>query len=345
MTDGLYDRFSGRLEDFWRREANEPAHQREFHVFGLPVVLASNQAPILEAADHTVSLYSRADPLDREPFRIRIAVRPPGADPGPAPGHLIPLIQYTGSGDWIHIDLAGWGQAFAELRRGEATIVLSAALASQPEHVTRVILNTLLTNFVTRQGHAMLHATGLVRGEQVLLLMAPHNSGKSTTALRLALTGHFSLLTDSMVYVTGKARGVQLTGFPVGRGKLRRDMLPEFPDLEELLTPEQVRDETKFVLDLRRLDPGLVCEGAVFPTAVDWCLLARTDGPQTTLRPATEAEAWEAIMVNSLHYDDRELWEENLREIEPLVRLARFWHLELGRNGKDVVEVIQKIMG
>jgi hypothetical protein len=46
-------------------------------------------------------------------------------------------------------------------------------------------------------------------------------------------------------------------------------------------------------------------------------------------------------MVNSLHYDERGIWEENLRKIEPLVKMARFWHLELGRNGKDVEEVMR----
>jgi hypothetical protein len=119
-------------------------------------------------------------------------------------------------------------------------------------------------------------------------------------------------------------------------------MLPEFPDLQGMLTPEQVRDETKFVLDLRQLDPGLVCEDAILPAAVDWCLLTRTGNPESTVRPAVEAEIWEAVMENSLHYDERPVWEENLREIEPLVKMARFWHLELGMDGADVVEVIER---
>jgi hypothetical protein len=267
----------------------------------------------------------------------------PGPDPqtGHLPERLAPLIRYTGSGDWIHLDLSTWGQCFAELRRGEAAGVLSPALAARPDQVTLVVLNTLLTNFLTRHGYAMLHATALVREDRVLMLMAPHNSGKSTTALRLALAGHFSLLTDSMVYVAGSEAGLQLTGFPVGRGKLRRDMLPAFPELAGRLTPEHVRDETKYILDLRTFNPDLVFEEALNPQQVDWCLLSRTDRTNSTVRPATEAEAWDSIMVNSLHYDERGIWEENLRKIEPLVKMARFWHLELGRNGKDVEEVMR----
>jgi hypothetical protein len=345
MTPDLYDRFADRMEDFWGRREHAAGHERIFHIFGWPVVLSSDYEPVLDAGGLAEPLYSRVPPLDREPFRIRIAVSRDDPAPAPVPESLIPLIRYTGSGDWIHIDLGAWGQAFAELRRGEAAVVLSAGLAARPDLVTLAILNTLLTNFLTRHGYAMLHATGLIQGDRVLLLMAPHNSGKSTTALRLVLGGGFGLLTDSMVYVSRALGGVQLTGFPVGRGKLRRDMLPAFPGLRELLSPEQVRDEVKFVLDLRRLDPRLVCEGAVFPRSVDWCLLTRTDRPQSALRPATEAEAWEAIMTNSLHYDEPGVWEENLREIEPLVKTARFWHLELGKSGEDVVEVMQKTAG
>lgn len=341
MKPDLYDRFADRMEDFWGRQAHAQNHERRFHVFGWPVVLSSDFEPVLDAAGLTEPLYSRIPPLDREPFRIRIAVNRADPEPSPVPESLVPLIRYTGSGDWIHIDLAVWGQAFAELRRGEAVVVLDASLAARPDLITLAVLNTLLTNFLTRHGYAMLHATGLIQGDRVLLLMAPHNSGKSTTALRLALGGGFSLLTDSMVYVARTEGGVQLAGFPVGRGKLRRDMLPAFPDLRELLSPEQVRDEVKFVLDLRRLDPRLVHEEAVYPRSVDWCLLTRTDRPQSAIRPAMEAEAWEAIMANSLHYDEPGVWEENLREIEPLVSMARFWHLELGRNGEDVVEVIR----
>ena len=338
--EGLYNRSAGLLEDFWGRGVHAPEHHRQFRVFGWPVDLLSNYEPVLAAADHAGPQYSRAAPLDRKAFRIQIVVRAAGADPGPIPEKVSRLSRFTGSGDWIHIDLSVWGQCFAELRRGEATIVIEPALAARPALVSQVILNTVLTNFITRHGYAMLHATALVRENRVLMLMAPHNSGKSTTALRLALPGHFSLLTDSMVYVTGTENGPQLTGFPVGRGKLRTDMLPRFPELAGRLTQEYVRDETKYILDLRAFNPDLVWEEAFYPRQVDWCLLARTTRPHTTIRPAEEQEAWDAIMVNSLHYDERGIWEENLREIEPLVGMARFWHLELGREGEDVMEVV-----
>ena len=325
MAERDFEHFAGRLEDFWERAENRPVSRREFRLYGRQVEVASNHAGVLDALEECIPLYSTAPPVDDAPYRLQFVVREALADPGPPPEHLPPHIRYTGSAGWIHLDLGGWGQVFTDLARGEARIILSPQLAARPDLVARSVLNTVLTNFAIHDRAGFLHATGLVHGSRVLLLMAPHNSGKSTTAMRLTLSGRYRLLSDSQIYVKQTTHGIRLTGFPVGRGKLRRDMLASFPDLAGRLTPEQVRDETKFVLDLRRLNPDLVEEKAVFPKAVDWCLLSRGQNPQTTLRPATEAEVWESILENSLFLEERAVWETNLGEIEGLVKMARFW--------------------
>jgi hypothetical protein len=279
---------------------------------------------------------------------------------------MFPFIHYAGSGDWFNLHLGAWGNCFADLRAGFGVAILAPTFAARPDLVARHLINTLLTNFLTRNGFAMLHATGLVRNgtplngdrsfrlrkasaqtapplNRVLLLMAPHNSGKSTTALRLTLSRAFRLLTDSMVYLSETPDGLQLTGFPVGRGKLRRDMLPHFPELAPLLTPEQVRDETKFVLDLHRLDSTLVYDEAIVPDQIDLCLLKRNGQPKTFIQEATLEETWEAIMLNSLHNDTPEVWAENLRLIELLVNRARLFHLEIGTVGNGIVEKLMEI--
>jgi hypothetical protein len=227
-----------------------------------------------------------------------------------------------------------------DLAAGRALAVLSPELAAEPEVISRCLLNTLLNNFMTARGLSMLHATSLVRGRRVLLLIAPHGTGKSTTALRLALAG-YPLMSDSQVYVTQQHDALQLTGFPVGRVRLRRDMLPDFPSLHGLLAPEEVRGETKFTVDLRRVDPALVRETAVTPEQVDLCLLTRHAAATTSLRPATRAEVMDVAMQNSLHFDHADRWRANVAGIERLVDLARWFHLTVGGDANSMLEVVR----
>ncbi|NUM48148.1 MAG: hypothetical protein HUU38_25865 [Anaerolineales bacterium] len=362
MLKDLYAKYRPQHEDFWHRRALEPEFSRTFRVNGCLVEMTSNHAGVLIVADLVAPQYSVAPPRPGAGFRLQIAVHAPPVDPGPPPEDLFPLIHYTGSGDWFNLHLGAWGTCFADLRAGFGVAILAPSLAARPVLVARHLINTLLTNFLTRNGFAMLHATGLVRvsssmpssslsgvrtpnsrgfakaktAGRVLLLMAPHNSGKSTTALRLTLSRAFRLLTDSMVYLSETPDGLQLSGFPVGRGKLRRDSLPPFPEL----TPEQVRDETKFVLDLHQLDSTLVFDEAIVPDQIDLCLLKRNGQPKTFIQEATLDETWEAILLNSLHDDTPEVWAENLRLIEPLVNRARLFHLEIGTEGNGIVERI-----
>ncbi len=341
--ESLYARHAAQLEDFWGRRDNEPTHERAFRVFGHAVRLASNQAGVLAAADFSAPLYSEAPPVDTPPLVIELVVRAAPQPLDPLPANLFSHIQYTGAGDWLAIQLGAWGHCQVDLAAGRALAVLSPELAGQPEVVSRCLLNTVLNNLLTARGLSMLHATSLVQGSRVLLLIAPHGTGKSTTALRLALAG-YPLMSDSQVYVSAMPEGLLLTGFPVGRVKLRRDMLSDFPNLRDLLEPEEVRGETKFTLDLRRLDPRLVRETTVAPERVELCLLTRQDAAATTLRPADRAEVLDVAMLNSLHYDDADAWRPNVANIERLVDLAHWHHLAVGTDAASLLDTIAGLM-
>ncbi len=343
--DGLYARHAAGLEDFWGRRENDSVATRDFEVFGHCVRLASNQVGVLAAADFSAPMYSTAPAVDAPPLLIRLVVRPMPQPPGPLPDNLFSHIQYTGADDWLALQLGAWGHCQVDLAAGRALAVLSPELAAEPEVISRCLLNTLLNNFMTARGLSMLHATSLARdadGRRVLLLIAPHGTGKSTTALRLALAG-YPLMSDSQVYVTQQRDSLQLTGFPVGRVRLRHDMLPDFPSLHALLAPEEVRGETKFTLDLRRVDPALVRETAVTPEQVDLCLLTRRTVADTTLRPATRAEVMDVAMQNSLHYDRADAWRANVAGIERLVDRARWFHLTVGRDAESLLEAIRSL--
>ncbi|MEW5985898.1 MAG: hypothetical protein AB1791_04630 [Chloroflexota bacterium] len=341
-VDALYQQHQASLEDFWGRRENGPRFTQTIHLFGRPFLLTSNDEGVLAAADFSLPLYSTAPATNHSPFSIHLVVRPIPTAPGPAPDDIFEQIQYSGYGDWLTLHLSQWGHCFVDLSDGRAIAVLSPELAVRPEVVSRCLLNTLFNNFFKASGYGMLHATGLWRDGRALLLMAPHNSGKSTTALRLVMAG-YALLSDSQIYVDPDSQRLRLFGFPVGKGKLRQDVLPHFPQLQPFLQTELVRGEVKYGVDLRRFDPCRVQAAAVEPAAVELCLLANNGSNHTHLVPATEDEAMAAVMVNSMFYDTAEAWRRNLRPVERLLRVARCHHLVIGSEPDGIVAAVNSL--
>ena len=265
-------------------------------------------------------------------------------DPGPAPEDLAARLHYAGSGSWVSIRAGAWGTGFAQLDAGRAQVVLSPRLVQRPELLGACLLNTLILNLCIAAGLGMLHASCLQRGGRVLLLVAPHNAGKSTTALRLVLAG-WQLVTDSMVFLQRRDRELLLLGFPVGRIKLRSDVVDQFPQVGHLLQAEQVRSETKYAVDLGRCPWAGVSREAVVPRAIELCLLQRRPGPASSLEPVSSQAVVEALMENSLYYDSRQVWQVNLSLLEEVVARARCHRLTIGSDGAGVVAAVEALLG
>lgn len=341
----LFEQGVHQLEDFWGRRENGPRFVCEFTLFGRPVRVTSNEERVLEAVELARPQYSLTTATAHHPLTLHLVVRSGPVDPGPLPPNLIAHAQYSGFDDWLMIQLGGWGSCFMDLGQGKAVAVISPVLAQQPDVLCRALINTIFTNWMIRARFAMLHCTGLIKEDRVLLLLAPHNSGKSTTALRLVLAG-YTLLSDSQIYISPDSDGLELLGFPVGKAKLRRDMMPLFPDLHPYLQTEQVRDETKYSLDLRRYNPVLVCETAVRPRHLDFCLLTRNGQPHSHLTPASYDEVMHAIMDNnSIFYDAAAPWHTNLQLIDKCIRQANCYHLTIGTDPAHIVATVGELVG
>lgn len=340
--DELYDKHNHQMEDFWSRRANAPRSERLIHIFGQPVLFDSNHAKVLDSATLAEQMYSTADSQDEAAWRVHLTVHDSDPRPAPPPERLVDLVHYAGAMDWLSIDLREWGNCFVDMQRGEAYAVLSSSLAEKPEQVCQVLINTILTNFITRHGYSMLHASALIKEDHILLLQAPHGTGKSTTALRLLLNG-YKLLSDSMVYIGERGDELWMGGFPIGRIKLRTDMLSSFPELAAKTEREAVRNETKHRVDLTRVDPEMTHREMVRIGRVEFCLLERWDKPESKLEPLSEEELWPEIMVNSLHYDTPELWNENLLRVELLVRKARLHRLRIGTSENEILETVNRL--
>lgn len=345
--DELYRRYNHRMEDFWSRRANASKYERTIRIFGHPVMFDSNHAKVLDAATLAGQMYSTSESRNEPAWRVHLTLHDPDPSssserPPSPPGRLIDLVHYAGADDWLSIDLRQWGNCFVDMQRGEAYAVLSSSLAENPEQVCQVLINTILTNFLTRHGYSMLHASALVKDDHILLLQAPHGTGKSTTALRLLLNG-YKLLSDSMVYIGERGDELWMGGFPVGRIKLRADMLPLFPGLAAEVEAEPVRNETKHRVDLMRVDPALTHQEMIRIRRVEFCLLERWDRSESEIESLSEDELWPEIMVNSLHYDTPELWDENLRRIDLMLRYASLHHLRIGRSEDEIIKTVDSL--
>jgi hypothetical protein len=341
--DELYRAHQDRMEDFWSRRANKPRYERMIHVFGHLVVFDSNDEKVLASADLAEQMYSRSEPTDAPPrWRVHLTVHDPVPSPAPPPERLADLIHFAGAEDWLSIGFQEWGHCFVDMKRGEAHAVLAPSFAERPDQVCLLLLNTILTNFVTRHGYSMLHASALLKNGHILLLQAPHGTGKSTTALRLLLNG-YRLLSDSMVYIGERDGELWMGGFPVGRIKLRADMLPLFPELAAHTETELIRNETKYRVDLMRVDPGLACLEMIPIHRVEFCLLERWDESESRVDPLSREELWPEIMLNSLLYDTPQLWTENMRRIDLMLQKANLHRLQIGTSEAGILKTVNQI--
>jgi hypothetical protein len=333
----LYRKHNQEMEDFWSRRANAPKHERLIHMFGHPVLFDSNHAGVLDSASFAEQMYSSSDVQEGSFWHVHLTVH--DSEPRPAPARLVDLVRYQGAGDWLWIDLREWGNGFVEMKRAEAHAVISSTLAENPELVCQVLINTILNNIATRHGYSMLHASALVKGDHILVLQAPHGTGKSTTALRLLLNG-YQLISDSQIYLGERDGALWMGGFPVGRIKLRTDVLPLFPALAAGAKEEPVRNETKHRVDLMRVDPALSHPEMIRIRHVEFCLLDRWDRPESKIETLSEDGLWPELMVNGLHYDTPELWNDNLRRVAMLLQRAALHRLHIGTSEAEIIKTV-----
>ncbi|MBK8901517.1 MAG: hypothetical protein IPM53_10065 [Anaerolineaceae bacterium] len=330
------------LEDFWQRRANALCFRQEVRLFGHPLVVESNVEVTLTAVSLALAQYTQTEQTKPPLGALQLIVQPMRQPPGPAPDDLMQHITYSGSADWLMMQLGGWGVAHLDLARRRGTAVLSPQLAARPDLVAQCVMHTLLLNLVIAQGqssapgYGMLHASCLMRDGVALLLLAPHNTGKSTTALRLALAG-FRLLTDSMVFVDGDGF---LHGYPVGLAKLRGDMVDQFPELRPFLQTEIVRQETKYRVDLRAVNPEFVQETAVRPQKIILCLLSRHEKEATVVAEVGQAEVIQAILHNSLYVDQPQVWRENVSNLEKMLGGGTAVALKLGSDQRSLLQLM-----
>jgi hypothetical protein len=283
--------------------------------------LATNHPVLLEGARISAGRYSQsAIKPEGEPVRLTFLLdRQREAPPVPAnwPAHL----RYLASGPWLSIDAGAWGNGFAHLERREGLAFLSEALASQHYLYSRYLADSFLLNILMRSGLGQMHASCVYQQGKALLLSAPHNSGKSTTAFRLARRG-YRLLSDGMTYIRPTSGRLELLGYPTGEVKLRLDMVGEFPDLQGVSEERLVREDKKIVVNLMKTAPEQVLKESVFPNEIVLCLVERAEGEDTLTERIDFETARLALFPEIAHYDATQVVRSNLSVVETLLHQA-----------------------
>ncbi len=326
-------------EDFWSRQANTQAYTFECAPCGIPARITANQPHVLDAARLSAGRYSRADTVGGRPIHIQIAVDQDTS--APLPVDLPARLKYTGIGEWIMLSAGEWGHSFANLQTLEACIALSRELAADVRLVSRYFIDHYVLNLVLTEW-AMLHASSILDAsrQRLIVMVAAHDTGKSTTALRLTRAG-YTFLADGMAVLRKTERGLIVGGYPIGEVKLRDDVLALFP--EYIGEAVRVREQEKTIVNLRAAHPDRIVESLVTPSSIHVCFVERSDGHQTRLAAIDAAEATSIIAANTVYWNDAKPLEHNTVTLHHLLRTANLHRLCLGTDPDSIIATIHHL--
>lgn len=327
-------------DDFWLRRDTAQTHAFEFAPFGIPAKISANQADVLAAAQLSAGRFSRAGtPTTGKSASIKIVVRP--GPEGALPDDLPQRLTHTGLEQWITVSAGEWGHAVANLKTREAVLFLSPALAADTRLTSRYFIDHYLLNFILSDW-AMLHASCVASpdGQRLVVMIAPHNTGKSTTALHLLRAG-YTFLADGMALLRYDESGFVVGGYPTGEVKLRDDVLQMFDGYSGPAV--RVREQHKTVVDLRQTHPNRLAETLIRPASIYLCFVERSRTARTWLEPLPVAKALARLAGNTVYWDEPLQLQHNSDVLRKLIRIARLYYLKIGTDIPGIIATIDKL--
>jgi hypothetical protein len=327
------------IEDFWSRQANTQTETFDFAPFGIPAKITANRPEILAAIRLSAGRFSQATPVDGQPSHIQLVVDQRQTRPFPV--DLSERLVYAGVGEWITLAAGEWGHGFANLSSREAVVFLSPALAGETRFLSRYFIDHYLLNFIMTEW-AMLHASCVLdpHRERLVVMIAPHNTGKSTTALHLLRAG-YTFLADGMALFRRCAQNFMVGGYPTGEVKLRDDVLDRFPEYTG--EPVRGREQCKTVVDLRQVHPERIVETLVTPSSIHLCFVERSGTAQTLISPLPEQYLWPQLMANTVYWDEPSQLAHNYAALKSLLEIASLQRLQIGFDIAGIISAIGQL--
>ncbi|MBI3758851.1 MAG: hypothetical protein HY269_03755 [Deltaproteobacteria bacterium] len=324
-------------EDFWSRQANAQKFSFDFAPFGVPTEITANDPTMLVAAQLSSRRFSRATEPGGKNIHLQIVVGKRAT--APVPADLPERLAYSGLGDWITISAGEWGQGFANLQTRAALVFLSPALAEDTRLVSRYFIDHYLLNFLITEW-AMLHASCVLdpTGKHLIIMVAPHNTGKSTTALHLLRAG-YSFLADGMALLQLRSGRLIVGGYPVGEVKLRDDVLASFPEYSGETV--KVREHLKTVVDLRAMHARQMADTLFAPPHIQMCFVER--GAASATSPLAPDEAMRLLTPNTVFWDEAARLEHNTATLHHLLQVASLHQLTIGPDPAELIATMEAL--
>lgn len=328
------------FENFWNRENGANQYEMRFPGFGYDLLLRTNDRAVLQAGEMSAARYCLSKPLATPPaIELRVASVPTLPDT-PVPFGFPARLQTIGAGDFLFQALTPWAQWFTDLDARRAYAVISPSLAAEPGVVSRNLLDRAVLNLLLREGVGQLHATTLVRGDCALVLVAPHGTGKSTTALHL-LTADYKLLGDGLLFVRETtAMSFELLGYPVGEAKLTPESQPLFPEWQGQGDEVSVHNVVKRIVNLRAVAPRKMIDHSVFPKRIVLLLAERTGQAHTTAVRLDAETTLARVLPDTIYWDEPQAMLRSLSVLRRFIQEASCYHLTLGTDRATLVETI-----
>jgi len=329
------------FEDFWNRQVGDSFFALDYPAYGYQVHLTTNAREVLDAAQLSAARYARSDALEGNPV-IELKVLVVSAwEAKPVPADLPARLQTFGTENYLFQAATPWLQWFTALDTRFAYGLISRSLAAEPRILSRYLLDRATLNILLREGVGQLHATSLMRDDHAIIFIAPHGTGKSTTAFHLLNAG-YRLMGDGILFLRERNGQVELMGYPVGEAKLTPEMQPLFPEWRGLGDEVTVHSVVKSIVNLRELAPSKIVEDSVFPKRLVLCLAERNGGKTQVERLSPEA-ALERVLPDTLHWDDVGAMVRSLEVVQRVIARAACYRLALGTDREELVNTIVRL--
>ncbi|MBI1800762.1 MAG: hypothetical protein HY259_13205 [Chloroflexi bacterium] len=360
----LVETNSASIEDSWHRRETLVTHEKRLTILGYPFHLRTNAAGVIALGEISERRFSRCAPVpDAREGQIDLFVTGEGAGDELALLEMEKQFQTVASGSRGVIHLGRWGSIFADWSQPSAFGFIAPALLKHPAVASRHCLDTFMLIALLRNPLGLLHASGLMKDDRAVLLIGPHGTGKSTTALHLIRAG-YRLISDTLIFArrAGQPQGtapttaqgshkglplpqaggeeIELSGYGVGELKLApgdralfAELPPDTPDLS-------LDGRRKPIFQLGQLMPERVETAAVAPRSIALCLTRRSPDGQTRLLPLDDDITLYQIIRDTSYLDEPEVMAQNLAVIHGLILRSRNFILELGRDPAEIVRAL-----